>query len=136
MDCVNRARVLCVDDNRDIADSEAELLRIVGFDARVSYDGPTALALARDFLPDVCLLDFNMPAMDGDELAMRLRRQSPGRRILFIALTAMGDSESLHRTNAAGFHLHLTKPVDPDALLRIVEELSSGLSADSCRSKS
>ena len=54
-------RVLCVDDNRDAADSEAELLRVVGFDARACYDGPTALAEAATFRPGVCLIDLNMP---------------------------------------------------------------------------
>lgn len=73
-------RVLCVDDNRDVADSTAELLRLVGFEARACYDGPTALAEAAAFLPSVCLIDLNMPGMDGDELATRLRAQAGGRR--------------------------------------------------------
>jgi len=118
-----RLRVLCVDDNRDATDSAVELLRLVGFDARASYDGPDALAAAGDFAPDICLLDLNMPGMDGDELAGRLRDQAAGRAVMFIAVTARGDEDSRHRTTAAGFTLHLVKPVDPHQFIRIIEAL-------------
>src|SRR5258708_1877894 len=58
---------------------------IMGFDARACYDGPAALAAAAVFLPDVCLLDFTMPIMCGDELAVRLREQAGGRPMLLVA---------------------------------------------------
>jgi len=112
-----------VDDNKDVADSAAELLCIVGFEVQVCYDGPSALAAARGFLPDVCLLDLNMPGMDGDELAVRLRDQAGDRPVLFVAMTAMAGEEDRRRTETAGFHLHLVKPVDPHDLLRVVDEL-------------
>lgn len=116
-------RVLCVDDNRDAADSTADLLRLVGFEARACYDGPAALAEAAHFLPGVCLIDLNMPGMDGDELASRLREQAGARPLVLVAVTAMGSDECRRRTEAAGFHLHLVKPVDPHDLLRVVDEL-------------
>src|SRR5579883_2568196 len=62
-------RVLCVDDFHDSADTLGALLRIYGCDVKVCYDGPSALALAESFRPDVCVLDLTMPGMDGDELA-------------------------------------------------------------------
>lgn len=119
----SRPRVLCVDDNQDAADSEAVLLRLVGFDSRACYDGATALAVAKTFLPDVCLIDLHMPRMSGDLLIEKLRQQAAGRPILFVAVTAMGDESSRRRTSEAGFHLHLIKPVDPHDLLRVVDEL-------------
>jgi two-component system, OmpR family, response regulator len=119
-----RPRVLYVDDNRDVADSAGDLLRLVGFDVRVCYDSPSALAAAREFAPDVCLLDLNIPGMGGDELAVRLREEAAGRPMLFVAVTAMGNEEARLRTEAAGFQLHLVKPVDPHDLLRILDELS------------
>jgi CheY-like chemotaxis protein len=115
-------RILCVDDNHDAADSTADLLRIVGFEVRVCYDGPSALIVAGEFAPDVCLLDLNMPGMDGDELAPRLRGQAAGRPVLFAAVTARDDGEARCRTATAGFHLHLVKPVDPHDLLRLLDE--------------
>jgi two-component system, OmpR family, response regulator len=71
----------------------------------------------------VCLLDLNMPGMDGDELARRLREEAAGRPLLLVAVTAMGDGESRRRMEAAGFQLHLMKPVDPHDLLTLVDRL-------------
>jgi DNA-binding response OmpR family regulator len=116
-------RVLCVDDNHDMADSAAELLRTVGFDARACYCGFTALAEAAAFLPGVCLIDLNMPGMDGDELAVQLRAQAGGRPLVLVAVTAMSNTESSQRISDAGFDLHLVKPVDPHQLLAIVDAL-------------
>lgn len=127
-----RPRVLCVDDNRDAADSEAELLRLVGFDPRACYDGPSALRVAREFAPDVCLIDLHMPGMDGDELAARLKDEAGDRPVLLVAVTAMSNDESRSRTETAGFALHLVKPVDPHDLLRLVDELWQTVDAAPC----
>ena len=115
-------RVLCVDDNEDNADSTALLLRTVGFEARACYNGPDALRAAESFRPSVCFLDLNMPGMGGDEVARRLREQ-PWCPLLLVALTAMSDEKSRACTAAAGFHLHLVKPVDPNKLLEVVDAL-------------
>jgi two-component system OmpR family response regulator len=114
--------VLCVDDNRDGADSAVLLLQAVGFEARACYDGKTALEIIEKIHPSVCLIDLHMPGMDGDEVVKELRRQSwcP---LLLVAVTAMSDEKSRQRINAAGFHLHLVKPVDPQQLLKIVDLL-------------
>ncbi len=116
-------RVLCVDDNRDVADSSAELLRIVGFDARACYCGESALHEAATFRPVVCLIDFDMPGMDGDELAVRLKEQAAGIPLVLVAITARSDEESRRRIREAGFDLHLVKPVDPHNLLAVVDSL-------------
>lgn len=114
-------RVLCVDDNRDAADSEAILLGVVGYDAKACYDGHTALQVAADFHPCIYLLDLNMPGMDGDELADKLREQPDGPQVL-VAMTARSDQEARKRT--AGFDQHLVKPVEPSCLLAVVSHLS------------
>jgi len=119
----DKPRILCVDDNADAADSEVELLRIVGFESLACYDGEAAVAAAREFGPDVCLIDLHMPRVDGTETATRIRAEAGGRAILFVAVTAMNDEASRQRLEAAGFHFHLVKPVDPHSLLKIVDEL-------------
>jgi CheY-like chemotaxis protein len=101
--------VLCIDDNRDVADSEAELLRVVGFEACAYYGGAGALVEAADFLPGVCLIDLNMPGMDGDEPATRLRDLWVGEPPVLIAVTAM-DGEAARRRIKATFDQHLVKP--------------------------
>ena len=132
MEIEPRPRVLYVDDNRDIADSAAELLALSGFEVRACYDGPTALAVAAEFRPDAALLDLHMPLMDGDELAVRLREQAGGRPLLLVAVTAMGGDEYRQRTEAAGFHLHLVKPVSPYNLLLVVNELWRVMAQEEC----
>lgn len=116
-------RVLCVDDYRDSADTLGALLRIYGCEVRVCYNGPSALALAETFHPDVCVLDLTMPGMDGDELARLIRelRLEPEPRL--VAVTALGDEVARRRTAAAGFDFHLLKPVDPDELANVVADV-------------
>jgi len=111
------ARLLLVDDNRDAADTTAELLRLMGAEVEVAYDGPTALDSVRALRPDAILLDIGMPDMDGHEVARRLREMSGeiGQPRL-IALTGWGQEQDRERTRAAGFDDHMVKPVDVDAL--------------------
>jgi two-component system OmpR family response regulator len=117
---VNRLRVLCVDDNRDLADSEAMLLDACGYDARACYDGPQALHEAAGFRPIVCLVDLDIPGMDGCEVAARLRGPGEGPPPALVAVTARGGPDDRRRTAAAGFDLHLVKPVDPAELVAAV----------------
>ena len=110
-------RVLCVDDNRDVADSTAQYLGLCGYEAAACYDGQTALHRAAEFRPGVCIIDLNMPGMDGDELAVRIREDLPGCEIVFVAMTAMSSEDAVARTRRAGFVAHLVKPIDPGQLL-------------------
>ncbi len=112
-------RVLVVDDNRDGAETLATLLRATGHEVRVAYDGPTALAEAHTFRPDVVLCDIGMPGMDGYEVARRLRQDADLPHPVLIAVTGYGQAEDRRRTHAAGFDHHLTKPVDLAALQQV-----------------
>jgi CheY-like chemotaxis protein len=112
-----------VDDNRDSADSAALLLRTMGFDSLACYDGPNALLLNDLFQPGVCLLDLNMPEMNGDDLAVKLGERPVWRPSLLIAVTAMSNEASSARIAAASFDMHLVKPVDPRKLVEVVDWL-------------
>jgi len=105
-----------VDDRADNADSEVMLLEMLGFEARASYSGLAALAEAERFQPHVCLIDLNMPGMNGDVLAMQLRKSLSYAPAL-IAVTAMSNEQSVARITEAGFDKHLIKPVDPVVLI-------------------
>ena len=117
-------RILCVDDDPQAADILGVLLELTGFEARVAYDGVSALAIARDFRPDAAILDLTMPGMDGYELARRLlERDSFRTPPVLIALTGWSGDDVRRRTAEAGFDLHLTKPVDPDQLALLLADI-------------
>jgi signal transduction histidine kinase/ActR/RegA family two-component response regulator len=119
--------VLIADDNRDIADSLALILSSSGYRVRVAYSGTEAWELAFSGQPEALLLDIGMPGMSGYEIARRVRRESWGRGALLLASTGWGQHEDKAKAFEAGFDYHLTKPVDPDQLLRLVAEFSSQL---------
>jgi PAS domain S-box-containing protein len=110
-------RVLVVDDNAIAADSLARLLNMVfGQQVRVAYDGMSALDIADAFRPEIVLLDLGMAAMDGYEVAMKLRERPDGARMRIIAVTGWAQEEDRRRTRELGFDRHLVKPVDTESL--------------------
>lgn len=116
-------RVLVVDDNRDAADSLAELLQALGQDVRVAYGGAEGFALAEDFRPQLALLDLGMPGMDGHELARAIRQRTWGRALLLCALSGWSQPEDRAKSRAAGFDEHVAKPIDAATLERLLARL-------------
>ncbi len=116
-------RVLVADDNPDAADSLAMMLRLQGHDVRVAYGGRAALEQARSEAPDVALLDLGMPVLDGYELAKQFREDPCLRQVLLVAVTGWGQTEDRRRTQEAGFHHHLVKPVEAEALEKVLADL-------------
>ncbi len=108
-------RILAVDDYVDAAQMLGRLLRLDGHVVEIAHDGTTAIAIARDFKPDVILLDIGLPDMDGYEIARRLRGEEKFEATL-IALTGYGQEQDKLRASEAGFDFHLVKPVDPQNL--------------------
>jgi CheY-like chemotaxis protein len=115
-------RVLCVDDNRDAADSLALLCRVWGYQTSAAYDGPAALALYREHRPGVVLLDLGLPGMDGFEVARQIRGEFPGDRAYLVAVTGYGREEDRARCAEAGFDRHLLKPEDPPHFQALLAE--------------
>jgi CheY-like chemotaxis protein len=113
--------VLVVDDNVDAADSLGDLLRAWGYHVTVAHDGPAALAAMQDTLPDIALLDIDMPAMDGYELAAHLRFQPGCESLPIVAITGEGGLEAMRRSRAKGFSAHLVKPVSPARLKTLLK---------------
>jgi len=113
-------RILVVDDNRDAADSLCMLLKSRGHDVRVAYDGLEAVGAAVTFKPDVVLLDIGLPKLSGHDAARRIR-EARGADILIIAVTGWGQEEDRRRAREAGFDHHLTKPVEPADIARLID---------------
>ena len=123
-----RVRVIVVDDQRDVADAVAMLIESLGHEARAVYDGGTALALAREERPDAMFVDIGMPDMTGYELAERVR-SDPGLATLhLVALTGYGRDEDRARVAAAGFDLHITKPVTDTDLYAALADIATHVS--------
>ncbi len=117
-----KLHILVVDDNWDVADSLALLLKIEGYHVQTTYDGPTALEMARTEQPDVVLLDIGMPGMDGYTVAKAFRQCSDLARIKLIAVTGYGRPEDREKSFAAGFDGHLTKPLDCQLLQKLLDD--------------
>jgi PAS domain S-box-containing protein len=119
-------RLLVVDDKEDVTESMAALLCAAGAIVRVANDGLSALELVRDFQPDAALLDISMPGMDGYELARAIRARHPGNGLVLVAVTGWGQAADKARAMAAGFDLHLTKPIGLSTLRQVTDKLNPG----------
>lgn len=113
-------RVLLADDYPDAADSLAIVLSLAGFEVRVARDGERARERVRAWQPHACVLDLSMPKLDGCELARWIRAQTWNERPVLIALTGWGRPADQQRAQEAGFDRHLTKPADPQDLVRML----------------
>jgi signal transduction histidine kinase len=114
-------RVLVVEDNRDAAETLRDLLELAGCTVTLTYSGPQALAIAPEFRPEVVICDLGLPGMSGYEVGAKLRQHPASARAQLIAVSGYGQAEDRERSQAAGFNLHLVKPVEPSELLRIME---------------
>jgi CheY-like chemotaxis protein len=119
-------KFLVVDDNRDSAESLALLLKYMGHETHIALDGEQAVESAGTLRPDVVLLDIGMPRINGYDACRSIRAHAWAEGMILIAQTGWGQDEDRRRTEEAGFDGHLVKPIDPDALLRLVAALAGG----------
>jgi signal transduction histidine kinase len=117
-----RRHILLVEDNSDARQTLQELLETWGHRVEVAADGLRGLELAVQRTPEVALVDIGLPGLDGYRVAEELRAKM-GRGIRLVALTGYGGTDDHTRARAAGFDLHLVKPVKPDDLSRLLSEL-------------
>jgi two-component system CheB/CheR fusion protein len=117
---VSRRRVLIVDDNVDSAEMLGVLIELTGHDVRLVHDGRAAISAAADFGPDLVLLDIGLPGLDGYHVIRELRAMPALATATIVATTGYGREEDRARCFAAGFDEHLTKPIDPSQIYRIL----------------
>ena len=109
-------RILIADDNKDAADTLAVLLEFMGHDVRSVHDGEAAVKAARDFKPQLVVLDIGMPRLNGYEAARQIRADPGSAGMVLVAVTGWGQPEDRRKSSEAGFDHHLVKPVDLTAL--------------------
>jgi CheY-like chemotaxis protein len=123
VEATNR-KILVADDNDDIRDMLAELLRRLGHTVVVAADGETAVAMAKREKPDLILMDVMMPRLSGLEAARKIYEIADLHTIPIIAISAFRNP-LVENTNTSTFrwHAYLSKPVDPVELERVVASL-------------
>ena len=104
-------RILVVDDNKDAAETLAMLLQMEGHTVDMVHTGGQAVDAAAQGRPEIIFLDIGLPDLDGYEVAARVRSNPSSRNAVLVALTGWGAEEDRQRARAAGFDVHLTKPV-------------------------
>ncbi|MFM9915067.1 MAG: PAS domain S-box protein, partial [Rhizobacter sp.] len=116
-------RILVVDDNRDAAQTLAMLLKLMGNSVHTAHDGEEAVAAAGEYRPHVVLCDIGMPKLNGYEACRQMKAHAWDEKIILIAMTGWGQDDDRRKSAEAGFDHHLVKPVDPQALLKLLTEL-------------
>ena len=122
----NSLRVLVVDDEPVMTMMMATFLKRFGYVAQTTNDSREALRLARDFKPQVVLLDINMPYLDGYEVAGLIRHEPELQSIPIICVSALDHDEHRSRAAAAGINRQLVKPCDFDQLRTLFAEVAPG----------
>ena len=114
-------RVLVVDDNVDAAATLVTLLELLGHVAAMVHDGDAAVEWAATFRPDLIFLDIGLPGRNGYEACRAIRQQPGGSGITIVAVTGWGQEQDRRQSSDAGFDGHLVKPVDINALLKLLD---------------
>jgi signal transduction histidine kinase/ActR/RegA family two-component response regulator len=119
-------RVLIVDDHKDAAETLQLLLNLHGFETRCAHSGPAGVEAARQFRPQVLLLDIGLPGFDGFEVVRILRAEAAFTHAIFVAISGYAQEEDRRRCLASGFDHQISKPFD---LSELIETIRSGKSA-------
>jgi CheY-like chemotaxis protein len=117
-------RVLVVDDDEVIRQLIAVNLQLEGFDVATAVDGQDCLDRVAEIDPDVITLDVMMPRLDGWETAIQLRRSPRTAHIKVVLITARAQEDDKARGGRVGADAYLTKPFDPNEMIRVVRELA------------
>jgi CheY-like chemotaxis protein len=117
-------RILVVDDELDSRELLTAILTRCGSDVRCSDSVSEAITAFREWKPDLLMSDIGMPSEDGYSFIRKIRklRSKRARQIPAVALTAYATNEDRTRALASGFQLHITKPIDPEQLVRLIAD--------------
>jgi two-component system cell cycle response regulator DivK len=116
-------RILVVEDTEDNRQILRDLLSSAGFELIEAHDGEAGVAMAGEHLPDLILMDFQLPLLDGYEATRRLKVNSATRHIPVIAVTSYALSGDEAKAMQVGCSGYIAKPFSPRELLKKVREL-------------
>jgi CheY-like chemotaxis protein len=119
---VKPKRVLLIEDSRDAREMFRMMLELEGHVVYGAADGARGFELMVAEHPHVAIIDIGLPGLDGYQVARRIREHPNGRAMLLVAVTGYGFPSDHQHSAEAGFDHHLVKPVDPDALARLLAE--------------
>jgi signal transduction histidine kinase/ActR/RegA family two-component response regulator len=119
-----RPLVLIAEDHAPNALLLDDLLRMEGMDTRIATNGVEAVELARQVVPDLILMDWKMPLLEGPEAILQIRAHPRTAAIPIIALTAFAQPQDAARMNEVGANAFLTKPIDFDRMHTILEQFN------------
>jgi CheY-like chemotaxis protein len=118
-------RVLVIEDHHFVAEGLRSLLELLGNEVRVAFDGPSGIAAARAFRPNVIFCDLGLPGMSGYEVARLIRDGGPNPPVL-VALSGYVLAQDRERASAAGFAHHIAKPASVAELQRVIATAPKG----------
>jgi CheY-like chemotaxis protein len=113
-----------VDDNVDTVLSFSMLLKESGNEVRTAHDGPTAVQIATEYVPDVVLLDIGLPGLNGYEVAKQIRTKPTLKNVVLVALTGYGQESDRQASMEAGFNHHLIKPARLEQVRKILASVA------------
>ena len=119
------SRILVVDDLKDVTETMGLLFETLGHDTRVAADGRQAVDATSAFEPEIIFMDLDMPVLNGYDAARAIRGAPLARQPFLVALTAATGAAVEVATRAVGFDFYLRKPADTNALLALVDDLST-----------
>ena len=112
---------------RTLPEEVTELLAAMGHQVRQVHDGVAAVDVAREFSPQLALLDIGMPKLNGYEACRQIRAQAAGKGAMLVAVTGWGQPEDRRKSREAGFDLHFVKPLDISSLSELLADLARRL---------
>lgn len=117
-------RIMIVEDNEALAQTTGWMVEMLGHDYKIASNGPDAIALSKDYLPDVIMMDIGLPGMNGYDLCAAMKPEPHLRNTVFIAQTGWGQDEHRQRAKDAGFDHHLVKPVYLELLQEVLGDIA------------
>lgn len=121
----SRMSALVVDDSLSARRATAQFMKDAGFEVRTAIDGLEAASMIEKWVPDIMLVDMEMPRMNGLELASHVRARTDLVNVPIVMITSRSTDKHRKQAQAAGVNVYLTKPFSDDELLRHVTELTA-----------